>query len=196
MSIPHDPAAWISRWPHDKIPLWETWREVHARFGLAASKGTELETALTMLISQMEQMLTQKLQLEDLLSELRDKGMLPLGALNKLFLKIYRVPENDELAIHLTTARKSRNYLIHHFYRDRADLFTTPEGCERAADILVSIYEDLVVAVESLEHWRDAHFGYRPPEETWDHINQDVTKWKDEQKLMLDAFLGINKRKD
>jgi hypothetical protein len=191
----YDPAAWALKWPHKETPHWEAWREVYARFGIAAQRGCDLETGLVMLISQMEQILKQKLQLEGLLAALEKNGMLPLGPLITLFCKLYPVPEGDDLVAELGKAKKSRNYLIHHFYRDRAALFTTPEGCEKAIEILVSIHDDMDVAVQYLEDWRDEHLGYRPPEEIWESINQDITKWQNEQRLMLDAFLGKNERK-
>jgi hypothetical protein len=194
MTEPHDPTGWFLKWPHNEKPVWEAWEKVHARFGIAAQRGCEIETGLIMLISQMEQALQQKLQLEGLLESLRKNGMLPLGPLIELFCKIYWVTDSDDLVVELRKAKSSRNYLIHHFYRDRADLFTTPEGCEKAVEILVSIYDDMDVAIQHLEDWRDKHFGYRPPEERWDEINEDVVKWRDEQQKMLNAFLGKNER--
>ncbi|NJD54994.1 MAG: hypothetical protein FIA94_01160 [Nitrospirae bacterium] len=190
----YDPLSWLSKWPRDKA-LWDVWREVHARFGLAAQRGTELETGLVMMISQMEQALQRNLKLEILLSAIEKNGALPLGPLISLFRRLYQVPEDDVLTEELEKAKKGRNYLVHHFYRDQADLFTTSEGCQKLAEILVGINDDLDAAIQYLENWRDNHLGYTPPEDVWDRINEDVARWKLENQLMLDSFLGKNERR-
>src|SRR5436853_42244 len=120
-----DPTAWFGEWPHKEKPVWDTWSKVHTRFGLAAQKCSELETALVLLAAQMEQALKRTPELESLLSRLATNGMLPLGPLISIFARLYGVPEDDPLLAALATARKARNYLIHHFYRDRAAQFTT-----------------------------------------------------------------------
>ena len=192
---PYDPLAWLEKWPHDKQPLWDSWREVYTRFGLAAARSTEIETGLIMMIAQMRQVIERNPRIEKLLSALSDVNALSLGTLIKMFCKLYSVSRDDQLAKQLERARKSRNYLIHHFYRDRGDGFTTPEGCKELVGVLVSIYDELYTALEYLQEWRDRTFGYRPPEERWDEINEDVEKYLREEQLMLDA-IGENARPD
>ena len=51
----YDPFGWLSNWPLKDKGLCEAWGKIHARFGLAAQRSTELETGLVMLISQLEQ---------------------------------------------------------------------------------------------------------------------------------------------
>lgn len=188
----YDPYAWVSNWPTD-IPIWDAHSEVHCRFGVAAQKCSELETGLAMLIGQMQQAIKRQPQFAALLSELT-KTALPLGPLIDLFCRLYGIGEDDDLAQELENAKKARNYLIHHFYRDRADLFTTPEGCKKLTDMLVSIHDDLDAARQYLEDWRDKHLGHSPPEDIWDRINADVDLWKSENQQMLDALLGKNQR--
>jgi len=191
----YDPTAWFSKWPHKQKAVIDAHSEVHARFGLAAQRGTELETGLVMLVAQMEQALQRKPQLEALLTALGKNGMLPLGPLISAFGRLYGVPADDRLMEELRKAKDARNYLIHHFYRDRADLFTTPEGCGQLVRILVSIYDDLDAALQWLGDWRDDHFGYTPPEDVWERINDDLAKWRTENQQILDAMLGKNARK-
>jgi hypothetical protein len=191
----YDPSTWFSTWPHKEKPVWDVWSKVHTRFGLAAQKGTELETGLVMLVAQMEQALEREPQLETLLAGLAKSGVLPLGLLISTFGQLYTVPNDDTVMQELERAKKARNYLIHHFYRDRAELFTSPEGCEKLVEILVSIYDDLDAALQQLEDWRDGHLGYTPHEEVWDRINEDVAKWRNENQQMLDACLGKNERR-
>ena len=190
----YDPSSWFYKWPQDKA-LWDVWREVHARFGLAAQSGTNLETGLVMLISQMEQALKRNPDFEMLLSAIKKNGALPLGPLISLFERLYQIPADDELTEELGKAKEARNYLIHHFYRDQATLFETPEGCQKLIAILVAIRDDLEVAIQYLEDWRDKHLGYTPPEDIRDRINDDVAKWKLENQQMLDSFLGKNERR-
>jgi hypothetical protein len=147
-----------------------------------------------MLISQIEQALKRVPTFETFLSALTKNGVLPLGPLIALFRRLYSVPEDDDLVENLEKAKKARNYLIHHFYRDRADLLTTPDGCQKMEEILSAIYDDLDVALQYLESWRDNHLGYTPPEEVWDRINEDIAKWKLENQQMLDSFLGKKER--
>ena len=187
----YDPTAWFAEWPHKEKSVWDTHSKVHTRFGIAAEKCTQLETGLVMLAAQIEQALKRTPQLE----ALARNGALPLGPLISIFARLYGVPEDDPLMAELETAKKARNYLIHHFYRDRAEQFKTPEGCDELVEILVSIYDDLDAALQGLEHWRDEHFGYTPPEDTWDRINEDVAKWRAENQQMLDAMLGKNERR-
>jgi hypothetical protein len=191
----YDPTAWFSKWPHDEKPLWDTYSRVHTRFGLAAQSCSELETGLVMLVAQLERALKRTPQLQSLLSALARKGVLPLSPLISIFGRLYGVPEDDPLMEELETARKARNYLIHHFYRDRAQLFETPEGCDQLVEILVSIRDDIDAALQGLKHWGDEHLVYTPPEDTWDRINEDVAKWRDETQQMLDAMLGKNERR-
>lgn len=191
----YNPTGWFSKWPHTQKPVIDAWSEVHTRFGIAAQRGTELETALVMLVAQMEQALQRKPKMEALLLALGKNGMLPLGPLISAFGRLYGVPADHGLMEELRKAKNARNYLIHHFYRDRADLFTTPEGCKQLVEILVSIYDDLDAAMQWLEDWRDDHLGYTPSEDVWDRINEDIAKWRIENQAMLDAMLGKNERR-
>jgi hypothetical protein len=189
----YDPHAWLSNWPKH-IPIWDAHREVHCRFGVAAQKCSEIETPLAMLVGQMQQAVKRQPEFTALLSELT-KTALPLGPLIDLFCRLYRVQADDDLAQELEKARKARNYLVHHFYRDSADLLTSPEGCRRLEDILISIHDDLDAARQALQDWRDNHLGYTASEDIWDRINEDVARWKSENQQMLDALLGKSQRR-
>ena len=111
-----------------------------------------------------------------------------MGRLIKTFCSLYGVPSQDPLREELERASQARNYLIHHFYRDRADLFRNPEGCDRLVEMLVSIYDDLDAALQYLEQWRERWFGPQPPEAIWEQINEDVAQWQRENQQMLDAI--------
>ena len=189
----YDPTAWLSEWSDRDQPVLEAWREVHVRFGLAAQKSTEIESGLAMLIAQLRQELSKRPEFGVLLAGLKDCAI-PLGSLISLFCRLYQIRDEDDIARELWSAKKAQNYLIHHFYRDRADLFTTPGGCKKLVEILVGIYDDLDAALTQLEAWRDAHLGYAPPEDLWGRISDDVARWKSENHQMLDALLGNSER--
>ena len=178
-----DPNVWSSEWPHERVSLWDAWSKVYERFGVAAERCNDLETGMIMLVAQKDR---EHPEIESLLSALSKSGDLPLGRLIVMFSTLYGIAKQDHLFKELERARKSRNYLIHHFYRDRGELFRSPEGCARLAEILVSIHDDLDVAVQRLEEW----CGPRTREEIHDQINEDVAKWRRENQQMLDAILG------
>ena len=186
----YSPGRWFSQWPHDKQSVWDSWREVHARFGLAAQESNRIETGLIMMVAQMEQAIGRDPRIESLLSSLASTGRLTLGFLIKNFRRLYGLSEDHPLAMQLERARELRNYLMHHFYRDQESSFTTPEGCEALVDLLVSIRDEMDAALQYLEEWRVEQFGYRPPEELWDEINEDVERHYREEQQMLDAIAG------
>ena len=188
MSEKYDPAEWIANWPHDKISIADAWGKVHTRFGYAAQEGSKLETALVMLISQTQQILQRQATFDDLLAYLEENGSLTLGKLARIFEGFFQ--PSDELKEALLLSVKKRNYLVHHFYRHRASLFDSPEGCEKMQEELVLIQYDLSTAYELLENWRDQRFGVIPEEDRWNRINADVEKWRGEQDAMLKAILG------
>src|SRR5574340_1131396 len=178
--------SWLSRWPHDQVSVAGAWASVHTRFGFAAQAGGELETALVMIVSQSQQIIEQHLSFEDLLEYLEANGTLTLGKLVVLFSQIHEV--SDELRDVLEIAVKKRNYLIHHFYRNRAELFYSPEGCKQLEDELISIQNDLSAATEQLGYWMDS-FGARSDGEIWDEIRGNVEKMALEQDAMLKAII-------
>ena len=181
------PGHWVVEWPTD-VDIAEAFSEVHARFGFAAECGNELETALVMLISQLEQAVHRRLSFDDLLHFLEKNGSLTLGKLVDIFVRYFRPPR--DLAAELRNAAKARNYLIHHFYRQRAEQFHSPDGCKKLQEELVSIQYEIAGATEQLEYWRDATFGARSYDEALDDIYADVRKWRREEAAMLKAMLG------
>lgn len=187
----YGPSAWMLEWPHEQISVWDAWSKVYERFGVAAERSNDLETGLIMLVAQKEQ---EDPEIESLLSALSKRSEFSLGRLISLFCKLYGVSKRDPLCQELEQARKSRNYLIHHFYRDRAELFKSPEGCTRLVEILVSIHDGLDAAVERLEEWRDRRVGYRVREANRDQVIEDAEEWRREEKQMLDAILGRQQR--
>ena len=211
----YDPTAWVGKWPHEKQSIWETHSKVHTRFGIAVQACTKLETGLVMLVAQRKQLdnelallLAQMKQLKEhfkklkitlefnsLLTELSKAGVLTLGRLIGLFQKLYHIPKDDPVIQELERAKESRNYLIHHFYRHRADHFESPEGCKKLVKELVSISDDFFTALEILEDWQNRNLGYKPLDDKLDEINEDVAKWRCEQEQMLNAILGNKGRK-
>jgi hypothetical protein len=68
MNDGHDPRfGWLSRWSHDRISLVDAYSAVHTRFGFAAQAASELETALVMLVSQVQQVRESRLTHDDFL---------------------------------------------------------------------------------------------------------------------------------
>lgn len=189
----YDPHAWLSNWPRH-TPIWDAHREVHCRFGVAAQMCSEIETGLAMLVAQMQVAVKRQPEFAALLSELTNAA-LPLGPLIDLFCKLCGETVDDDLAQALEEVRKARNYLIHHFYRDRADLLTSPEGCKRLEEILVSIHDDLYDGNQALKDWHDNNLGYAVSEDIWDRINEDVARWRIENQHMLNALLGKCQRR-
>lgn len=197
----YDPAAWVGKWPHEKKTIWDVHSKVHARFGLAVQACTKIETGLVMLVAQIKQLREyfereqSTLEFKSLLTELSKAGALTMGRLIWLFRQLYGVPKDHPVIRELERAKKSRNYLIHHFYRHRGDHFESPEGCERLIEELVSIYDDFHTALEHLEEWHNRSFGYTSLDDILDEINEDVEKWRFEQEQMLKAILGKKGRK-
>lgn len=185
------PTSWLSKWPHDEISLVEAWSAVHTRFGFAAQAATELETGLLMLVSQSQQLKELRLTFDDLLEYLDTNGELTLGRLVMRLDGLYKLP--IDLKDALLLAKRRRNFLIHHFYRHRADRFQTPQGCEQLKDELVCIQDDLSAAADLLKGWMDGVFGVRSDDDVWDDIRRDPQKWRSEQRAMLKAMV---KRKD
>jgi len=181
------PSEWLGRWPAN-VDLVDAWAKVHTRFGFAAQSGNELETALVMLISQMEQATHRRPSFDHLLEFLEKNGSLTLGRLVDIFERYFRPPR--ELLLDLREAAKARNYLIHHFYRSRAELFHSPEGCRKLENELVSIQYDVDGAIEQLEYWRDHTLGARSYDDILDEIYADVKKWRREDAAMRKAMLG------
>ena len=221
----YDFTAWVGKWPHEKQSIWETHSKVYARFGIAVQACTKLETGLVMLVAQRKQLKNElimlaaemeqvenelvmpavimehfkkrkfTLEFKSLLTELSKAGALTLGRLIGLFQKLFQIPKDDPVIQELQRAKESRNYLIHHFYRHRADHFESPEGCERLVKELVSISDDFFAALEILEDWQNRNLGYQPLDDILDEINEDVAKWRCEQEQMLNAILGNKGRK-
>ncbi|HRQ65583.1 MAG TPA: hypothetical protein PKZ76_12110 [Xanthomonadaceae bacterium] len=164
---------------------------MHTRFGFAAQVGSELETGLVMLVSQSQQLKELRLTFHDLLEHLEANGELTLGRLVMRLDRLHELPMDLKDA--LLTATRRRNFLIHHFYRHRADRFHTPQGCEQLKDELVCLQDDLSAAVELLKYWMDDVFGARSVDDIRDDIRRDLQKWRSEQSSMLKAIV---KRKD
>ena len=45
-------------------------------------------------------------------------------------------------------------------------------------------------ALRCLQVWREERSGYRPPDDLWDEINEDVEKHFREEQQMLDTITG------
>lgn len=190
-----DPLDWLSKWPLDQVPLVEAWTAVHTRFGFAAEVASELETGLLMLVSQCQQINERRLSFEDLLEYLEANGALTLGRLVQLLADACALP--TELRESLALAQKRRNFLVHHFYRQRAELFHMPEGCKQLEEELLSIQYDLHDAAEQLKKWADTIFGARCHDDILDDIRRNVRQWRSEQDAMLRAILGkLSGRRD
>lgn len=193
MNDKYDPAAWIYNWPHNKITVVDAWSKVHARFGIAAQKGNELETGLVMLISQAQQHSEKRLHFDDLLEYLEKNGNLTLGRLVQIFSSHFQL--SDNLSHSLKRAVKRRNYLVHHFFRHKADQFyETPEECSNLEDELFSIQNVFDDAIGLLREWQNIEFGSITDEDIWDKTNEDAAKWRQEQDAMLKAILNKKDR--
>lgn len=184
------PLNWMENWSLDDNSLIDTWSKVHIRFGFAAQEGNNLETALIMLLSQIQIVLERKLEFSDLLEALEKNGGLVLGRLIQLFVQAYDIEKESELVQELEKAKKSRNYLIHHFYRHNNEKFKSPEGCEELVSELSNLQDNISVAIELLECWRDSEFGYRSAEQLRDKIRENPDQWATENEAMLDSIIG------
>jgi hypothetical protein len=190
----YDPTSWVMKWPHKEISIVDAWTKVHARFGIVAKQASELETGLQMLVAQGRQWKKGNPEFEALLQELRTSAD-PLGALIKNFMTLYAIPKDSDLAKGFMLALNNRNYLIHHFYRDQEDKFTTPQGCEEHG-LLMKIYDDFDATIQNLKSWGNSVFGFRNDDDILDEINIDAKKWKTEYQLKLAAMLGrVNRPK-
>ena len=181
---------WLSRWPLERVPLADTWASVHTRFGFASQVACELETGLLMLVSQFQQVRESRLTFEDLLKYLETNGVLTLGRLVHLLDRLHKLPSETRETLDLGIRR--RNFLIHHFYRHRAELFHSPDGCKKLEEELLAIQYDLSEAIEQLKIWADTVIGTRSNDEIRDDIREDIAKWRREQEAMLKAISGKN----
>lgn len=142
--------SWFMAWPHNEITVMDKHKEVHFRYGLAAQKAAELETGIVLLLVDLDIKSQGEYRFEDSLDlishysqNVRMLGRL-IGALKE------KTNLSEEFAEQLEAALCNRNYLIHHFYRERAELFKSPSGCDGLIEELVHIKDHIEIAVDSL----------------------------------------------
>ncbi|MCZ7593207.1 MAG: hypothetical protein M5U15_14190 [Kiritimatiellae bacterium] len=154
-----DPLQWFAEWPHDKVPLIDKWREVHFRFGLAAQRASTLETDLVLLLVDLDTKSKGQFRFEDSVNLINyfAQDVRLLGRLIDALKK--RAQLEDAFAQALNLALKQRNYLIHHFYRTRSESFKSPDGCDEMMEELVTIRDDIAVALDYLHDYTQSIIG-------------------------------------
>jgi len=130
-------------------------KEIYARFGLAIYQAQCLEHGLVNalvvldLIPNERHKAKYRPEWEGLVDSFMDsKFELTLGRLIKLLDAVTTVPEN--LGKNLTSALKLRNYLAHHYFRERSEDFLSAKGRKRMFDELVESHGQLAKADDEL----------------------------------------------
>ncbi|QJY34701.1 hypothetical protein HND92_18095 [Diaphorobacter sp. JS3050] len=130
-------------------------KEIYARFGLAIYQAQCLEhglvNALVMLdlIPNERHKVKSRAQWEGLVDYFMDsKFELTLGKLIKSLSAVAAVPDN--LAQDLASALKLRNYLAHHYFRERSEMFVSATGRRKMFDELIEWCDQLSKADDEL----------------------------------------------
>lgn len=130
-------------------------KEIYARFGLAIYQAQCLEhglvNALVMLdlIPNERHKAKSRSEWEDLVDSFMDsKFELTLGRLIKALAAVTGVPDN--LSQDLASALRLRNYLAHHYFRERSEAFVNAAGRRRMFDELVEWHNQLSKADDEL----------------------------------------------
>ncbi|UWX03484.1 hypothetical protein H1235_10165 [Pseudoxanthomonas sp. NC8] len=130
-------------------------KEIYARFGLAIYQAQCLEhglvNALVMLdlIPNERHKAKSRSEWEGLVDSFMDsKFELTLGRLIKALAAVTAVPDN--LGQNLASALKLRNYLAHHYFRERSEAFVSAAGRRRMFDELVEWHGQLSKADDEL----------------------------------------------
>ena len=130
-------------------------REVYAVYGLAAYMAAVLESGLAIdltmleLISDIRNIKTEAEWQARHDTEMEKAHRLPLGAAIIRFRK--KVALSEEASAVLSEALIARNYLIHHFFRDKIEQFYSPIGRARLHETLMS-YVELFQRAERMLH--------------------------------------------
>ena len=127
---------------------------IFACFGSAAQHGLDYEIALEEFLltyNKIFKELTQQ-DLEAIETKLQKKT---IGSLLKEF-KGYVTISDRTVEQFLNNARKKRNFLIHHFLRQRRDRFDTEQGRMEMLAELVSIEKELKIATRLINGMRIA----------------------------------------
>lgn len=118
-------------------------REVYAQFGLAIFLAQVLEHALVNAMVAGRLVERERFTKRDVDAFTVEQFEKPLGRLISTLSKYVQVP--DELADSLRVALKERNWLAHHYFRERASAFMTEVGRQ-------SMLEELASSHQKLEH--------------------------------------------
>lgn len=122
----------------------ESWqvREVYAKYGLAMYFAQCLETELVNLLVALKLKDRDKITRSDIDSFMEENYKKTLGRLIQSLKKAMKIPEN--LEIELAELLNIRNYLAHHYFRDKATDFVNKDGRQNMLSELELIISKLV----------------------------------------------------
>jgi hypothetical protein len=155
---------WLDNWK-DADQMWAKRSQVYNRFGIAAHTASEIEGKLVIILSAVYHKEKTFLAIEDYYRLFAEHSRKTLGQLVKLFRERASLPEYFDETV--TEALDRRNYLIHRFFRDKADDFKSPNGCDALVTQLVTINDSLDAADQYLGDLLDSWLRSRgiDPEE-------------------------------
>ncbi len=127
----------------EKYDASEHTKNVYAHFGLAYYLSGVFETGLALAILKADFLSKEKSEIDkrgnkhfdrvrfeaDFDKFLRDQHALTLGTLIKRMQQLTTIPEG--LKVQLGRAKERRNFLAHHFFRERAEEFMTRRGRDK-----------------------------------------------------------------
>jgi len=122
----------------------ESWqvREVYAKYGVAMYFAQCLETELVNLLVALKLKDRDKITRSDIDSFMEENYKKTLGRLIQSLKKAMKIPEN--LEIELAELLNIRNYLAHHYFRDKAIDFVNKDGRQNMLSELELIISKLV----------------------------------------------------
>lgn len=122
----------------------ESWqvREVYAKYGLAMYFAQCIETELVNLLVALKLKDRDKITRSDIDSFMEENYKKTLGRLIQSLKKAMKIPEN--LEIELAELLNIRNYLAHHYFRDKATDFVNKDGRQNMLSELELIISKLV----------------------------------------------------
>jgi len=123
-------------------------REVYAQFGLAIFLAQVLEHSLVNAMVAGRLAERETLTKPDVDAFMTEQFEKPLGRLISTLSKFVQVP--DELAMILREALEERNWLAHHYFRERANMFMTEAGRQAMLDELPQSHQKFERAEEAL----------------------------------------------
>jgi hypothetical protein len=128
----------------------EEHKEVYAQFGAVAARASQFETLLVCMLLAIKKgkgELPTTEQYEELETRLQNSKTLG-GLLSDVKTVVTMTPAAEVL---LAESLRRRNYLMHHFFRERAFEFVTTEGRQQLVAELKETHAYFLIAVRSAE---------------------------------------------